>query len=177
MYVGLSVHAKTRRKDLADTLFQLGLSISYDRVMDMTTALGNHMSGLYHREQVVCPTTLREGLFTTAAVDNINHNPSCTSSTGSFHGTGISLFQHLISQNKGIYCGVGCDLDSSPLSRRISNLPTSFTTIQPTYLRNKETTIPRTIGPVQGNWSAFIDAMREEKRGNILSSLYNTYSE
>ena len=32
--------------------------------------------------------------FTTAAVDNIDHNLSSTSTNDSFHGTGISLFQH-----------------------------------------------------------------------------------
>ena len=34
------------------------------------------------------------GLFTTAAVDIIDHNPSSTSAHDSFHGTVISLFQH-----------------------------------------------------------------------------------
>ena len=33
-------------------------------------------------------------IFTTATVDNIDHNPSSMTATGSFHGTGISLFQH-----------------------------------------------------------------------------------
>ena len=33
-------------------------------------------------------------MFTTSAVDNIDHNPSSTTATGSFHGTGVSLFQH-----------------------------------------------------------------------------------
>lgn len=33
-------------------------------------------------------------VFTTAAVDNIDHNPSSSTAKGSFHGTAISLFQH-----------------------------------------------------------------------------------
>ena len=37
---------------------------------------------------------LKGQLFTTAAVDNIHYNPSSTTASGSFHGTGISLFQH-----------------------------------------------------------------------------------
>ena len=32
--------------------------------------------------------------FTTAAIDNIDHNPSSTTAKESFHGTGISLLQH-----------------------------------------------------------------------------------
>jgi len=41
----------------------------------------------------VVPIQLRHGLFTISALDNLDHNPSSTTSKGSFHGTGISLFQ------------------------------------------------------------------------------------
>ena len=37
---------------------------------------------------------MRRGLFTIAAVDNIDHNPSSATAKASFHGTGISLMQH-----------------------------------------------------------------------------------
>ena len=37
IYVGLTVHAMTRKRGLVDRLFQLGLSISYDRVMEIST--------------------------------------------------------------------------------------------------------------------------------------------
>ena len=46
-------------------------------------------------------TNLRLGLFSTAAVDNIDHNPSSTTAKDSFHGTGISLFQHSSAANPG----------------------------------------------------------------------------
>lgn len=46
VYLGLTVHAKARRRDFVDTLFHLGLSISYDRVMSMTTSLGNMISDI-----------------------------------------------------------------------------------------------------------------------------------
>ncbi|KAL9968945.1 hypothetical protein ACROYT_G021097 [Oculina patagonica] len=42
---------------------------------------------------VVCPLSLHRGLFTVGAIDNIDHNPSSTTAQGSFHGTGIILFQ------------------------------------------------------------------------------------
>ena len=37
---------------------------------------------------------LKSGLFTTAAVDNIDYNPTLATAKESFHGTGISLIQH-----------------------------------------------------------------------------------
>ena len=52
--------------------------------------------------RVVCPPTLRLNVFTTAALDNIDHNPSSTTLEGSFHGTGISLFQHLTPESQGL---------------------------------------------------------------------------
>ena len=102
IYVGISVHEKTRKRGLIDTLFDLGLSISYDRVMELSTAMANHVCEQYHRNKVVCPLNLLRGSFTTAAIHNIDHNPSSTSTTEYFHGTGISLFHHPSPSNHGI---------------------------------------------------------------------------
>lgn len=93
IYVGLTVHARTRKRDLIDTLFDLGLSISYDRVMEISTAMNNRICEQYHDQNVVCPPNLQQGSLVTAATDNIDHDPSSTTATDSFHGTGISLFQ------------------------------------------------------------------------------------
>ena len=87
-YVGLMLHAETRKRGLVDKLFSLGLNISYDRVLRLSAQMGNSVCQLYHIEQVVCPPTLRSNVFTTAAVDNIDHNPSATTANNSFHGTG-----------------------------------------------------------------------------------------
>ena len=78
MYLGLSAHAKTRSRELVDNLYDLGLSVSYDRVMSISTNLGNGVCRRFEEEKVVCPTNLRKGLFTIAAIDNIDHNPSST---------------------------------------------------------------------------------------------------
>ena len=48
----------------------------------------------YNEENIVCPPMLKSDIFTTAAIDNIDHNPSSTTAKTSFHGTSISLFQH-----------------------------------------------------------------------------------
>ena len=44
-----------------------------------------------NNDKVVCPPSLKAG---TAAIDNIDHNPSFNNATSSFHGTAIYLFQH-----------------------------------------------------------------------------------
>ena len=111
-YVGLMLHAKTRKRGLVDKLFSLGLSISYDRVLRLSAQMGNSVCQLYRIEQVVCPPTLRSNVFTTAAVDNIDHNPSATTAKNSFHGTGISLVQHPTCAEEGVdlYLGSKSDL-------------------------------------------------------------------
>ena len=98
-YVGLFVHAKTRKKSLVDELFRLGLSISYNRVNDITTNIGSKAH--FADKQVVCPLNLKKNLFTTAAIDNIDHNPSSATTSDSLHGTGISLFQHRTQEEEG----------------------------------------------------------------------------
>ena len=45
-------------------------------------------------EGVVRPKSLKHGLFTSAAIDNIDSIPSSTSANSAFHGTSISTFQH-----------------------------------------------------------------------------------
>ena len=52
--------------------------------------------------QFVCPPNLLRGLFTAGAINNIDYNTSSTTATGSFHGTGISLFQHPNEHSGGV---------------------------------------------------------------------------
>ena len=94
LYLGLKVHVVTRSKTLLDTLFHRGLYMSYDRVLQIQSDIANGVCQRYEMEKVVCPPNMRRGLFTIAAVDNIDHNPSSATAKDSFHGTGISLMQH-----------------------------------------------------------------------------------
>ena len=68
IHVGVSVHAKTRSRDLVEILHKLGISISYDRVLSISMDLGNEVCRRYWQEGTVCPSNLRLGLFTTAAI-------------------------------------------------------------------------------------------------------------
>ena len=72
-YAGLMLHDHTRKKDLIDRLYHLGLSISYDLVLRLSAQIGNRVCEQFHNENVVCPPRLRGSVFTTSAVDNIDH--------------------------------------------------------------------------------------------------------
>ena len=86
IYMGLMLHTHTRKKKLIEKLSCFGLSISYDRVLRLSAQLGDTVCYQYHREQVVCPPKLRGSVFTTAAIDNIDHNCTSTTAKESFHG-------------------------------------------------------------------------------------------
>lgn len=101
IYIGALIHAKTKKKDLVDKLYKLGISIPYLQVLELSTTLGNDVLSQYDQDRVVCPLSLKKKVFTTAALDNIDHNPSSMTAEGSFHGTGISLFQHISKNEPG----------------------------------------------------------------------------
>ena len=71
----------------------MGLSISYDRAIQLEDQLAVSACERFKDDDVVIPACLRKGLFTVGALDNLDHNPTSTTSSDSFHGTGISLFQ------------------------------------------------------------------------------------
>ena len=79
IYTALKIHGATRDRSLIDTFYNLGMCISYDRFLSVSTEITNSVIERYEREGVLCPSKLRGELFTTAAVDNIDHNPSSTS--------------------------------------------------------------------------------------------------
>ena len=94
VYIGVSVFAKTRKRSVVEMLHEHGMSISYDRVLEISAQLGDATVSKFVEEGVVCPPVLRKGLFTTSVMDNIDHNPSATTATTSFLGTSVSVFQH-----------------------------------------------------------------------------------
>lgn len=93
LYVGLSIHTQTRSKKIVNKLSQLGLSVSYNRVESLTNGIATALCSKFRSEGIVCPLNMKSGVFTVGALDNIDHNPSSTTAQGSFHGTGISIFQ------------------------------------------------------------------------------------
>ena len=51
--------------DFFDKLFNLSLSISYDRVLAISTGLANSICSHFERDGVVCPLEMQTGSFTT----------------------------------------------------------------------------------------------------------------
>ena len=70
LYLSLLIHNKTRKRDLIDNLFKEGLSVSYDRVLQLSAKDANTGIDRYDNEACVCPSTLRDKPFNTGNLDN-----------------------------------------------------------------------------------------------------------
>ena len=119
------------------------MSISYDRVPRLSAQMGSNACKQFHQDHVVCPPKLKSKVFTSAAVDNIDHNPTSTTSKSAFHGTGISLIQH------PTFIGEEIDrstyiAESSAVSKSVHDLPDYYTEVPPVTNSIKNCSIPAT---------------------------------
>ena len=92
---------------------------------------------------MVCPLDLNCGLFTVGALDNIDYNPSSTTAQGSFHGTGISLFQFPSRSVDGTQSRPPITLPPGKPDRNI-HLPESYTTVPAVSVKTTELTVSKT---------------------------------
>ncbi|WAQ99754.1 hypothetical protein MAR_024127 [Mya arenaria] len=79
----------------------MGKSVSYNRVLELSTQLGN------------------------------NHNPTFTTARGSFHGTGISLFQHPRNDSVGVAQNIAVVLAVAS-NKVLGQLPDNYRCVPPT---------------------------------------------
>ena len=162
IFVALKIHAITRSRNLIDTLFNLGICVSYDRLLQFTTDIGNGVCERFRIDGVVCPPKMRSSVFTSAAVDNIDYNPTSATAKDALHGTGISLIQHLATQSEGHDRGVVI-INESSSNKSISPLPTSYTNVPPAALNTKEFTVPSVQGLVKpADFTTFTKAKEDE---------------
>ena len=150
IYLALKIHGETRKRGLIDALYGIGLCISYDRMLSISATAANRVCALYKEEGLVCPPKLSKHVFTTAAVDNVDHNPSSTTAKDSFHGTSISLMQHPTIGNDGEKRDVlPPDIQKGKL---IASLPKSYTNVPPAALTRLNHLVPETTGHLLPEW-------------------------
>jgi hypothetical protein len=128
LYLSLMLHAETRKRDLIDKVFALGLCVSYDRVLQVSASLGNRLCDNFDNTSGVKPPGMANGVFITAAIDHIDHNPSATSASSAFHGTAISVFQHFVLDDTDKI--IKADTLASTASRSVKPLPSNYTRVK-----------------------------------------------
>ena len=89
---GLMIHSQTRKKSTVNDLVAAGFSVTHKRIQEIQDSIGQQLFEKYDRRKIVCPYTLKPDLFTFGATDNVDHNPTSSTATSSFHGTSVSIF-------------------------------------------------------------------------------------
>ena len=188
LYLGLLIHSKTRKRDLVDVLFQHGLCVSYDRILEVSTDEANRVIEIYKHDGVVCPTKLRSGIFTTGNLDNIDHNPSSASAQSSFHGT-LSLTQHVSHDKSGSIRNHEnvTENENKQRSKTIAALPASYSDVPPEAFPTNNPIPRKPKGPStpsvssgiqdkESQWLSFVQSLQEkeglESEDNISWSAY-----
>ena len=139
------MHAQTRSKKLVNQLYELGLSVSYQRVDDIMNNLATSVCDHFKSVGVVCPLSLQSGLFTVGAIDNLDHDTSSTTAQGSFHGTGISLFQFPKQASDVSQPAVQkVNLCSTRSASRDITLPDKYSSVSPVSIKTSEVNVPAT---------------------------------
>ena len=69
-----------------------GISISYDRLLDITRDLSKRVLNQCDRDGVFILCNLKKNIFTIIAKYNIDHNARSTAATKHDHGTSFSVF-------------------------------------------------------------------------------------
>ena len=109
----------------------------------------------------ICLPELKGSLFNSAAVDNIDHNPSSTTSRDSFHRLGISLFHHPDENCSGIQRVVIANQDDGHPGK--SNLSESYKSVRLVVLQRDDPPVPK----LQGSTREYCDipqAMQKDYR-------------
>ena len=129
-------------------MFNLGLCVSYDRLLQLTSDIANAVCQSFRAEDVVCPPRLHSGLlFTTGAVDNVDHNPSSATAKDSFHGTGVSLVQHPSHTHGGTDHGVPVISQGGSSTKSVTPLPSAYTMVQPAAIKTNAAAVQGPVKP------------------------------
>jgi len=110
--------------------------------------MGSSVCARFESEGVVCPPKLLKAVFTTAAVDNIDQNPSSITAQGAFHGTSDAP-----GEEREVV-----SIDNQPSKTKcLARLPDSYTAVRPVILPKNDPDVP----PLQGPFVRFCPGMKE----------------
>ena len=90
----LHLHKETRSEKLINCLYDIGLAISYDKVMKIENGLGNAVfENIESNGVTFIPFTLEIGKPLHFAIDNIDFKNDTANGKSEFHGTTLVAFQ------------------------------------------------------------------------------------
>ena len=90
------LHSDGRNRELIDEFHRLDLCISYDRYLSISDIILDSAYRKFQQDGLIIPSKLNSRVFTVAAGDNIDFNPSSTLSQSAFHGNVMTIMQPMV---------------------------------------------------------------------------------
>ena len=154
---------------MVQLLHTLGCSISYGRVLEIENELSSAACQSYLDEGAVTPSILE---LNPSDLDNIDHNPSATTTERSFHGPGISLMQMQTVLNPAISRPTD---EIVPEPMKDSKLPEYHKQVQPLCMTTSSVQISN-FNPSPTNKSSDVELKENNQIPNLNPSPTNKSS-
>ena len=134
IYTGLKVFFVTRSRKLIDCLFQIGLSMSYDRVLELTNIMYQNLNKAYETHGCFFPRILKKKLFSVWLKDNVDVNPKANFAKSSYHGTSSSMIQFATDEDNGEdFPHSKFENKAAKGSKKLKPLPPDYSTVENRY--------------------------------------------
>ena len=149
LYVAVKLYSSIRSKTLVNWLYLCaGISLPYKSLLELTRDIANQMISQYDRDGAFLRRTLRKGILTIIAKNNVDQNSKSTTATRHYHGTSLFIFQFPTEENPGIAVEYG-DLENSSnrSSLKINALQSSYTCAKNFLTPLQTLTMPSTLPP------------------------------
>ena len=115
-------------------MYHIGLSVSYDRVLELIKIFYEEMRRGYIEHSCFFPRILRKSLFTIWLKDNIDVNPKANFNKSSYHGTSSSLIQFRHNADQGEeFPPAQCPEKVNSESKKLAPLPSDYTSVKKVY--------------------------------------------
>ena len=160
-YVGLMLYTM-RAKTTIQKLFLLGISISYERCLDICDGIALSLLKKYENDKVFVSNSMRKELFTIVAKDNIDVNAKSTKVSSHYHGISFTIMQFLTKENCGVLQEKLYDFSEKSTKKLI--LPEEYTEFKPLPFRtNTPLFYPTCTINFERKDDSFKAALEEEK--------------
>ena len=149
LYIAVKLYSSSRSKTLVNWLYVCaGISLPYKSLLELTRDIANQMISQYDRDGAFLRRTLRKGILTIIAKNNVDQNSKSTTATRHYHGTSLFIFQFPSEENPGIAVEYG-DLENSSnrSSLKINALQSSYTCAKNFLTPLQTLTMPSTLPP------------------------------
>ena len=147
-YIGLKIFYTSRSRQLVEDLYHVGLSVSYDRVLELIKIFYEELWRSFIEHSCFFPHIVKKFLFTIWLKDNIDVNPTANFSKSSYHGTSSSIVQFRSTKNDGE------DFSPTPFtdkvtkkSKKLAPLPSEYTSVKNLYPAKFNTELWALVSP------------------------------